>query len=375
MFKFIHSSDLHIGKPFGRFHEDLRVRLREARFLKIEKLARLARENDATHILLAGDTFDAETPAPNLLRQTIRAIGQESDIQWVILPGNHDSLSASEIWDRFRAERPENVSLALQDCPLYPCEGVIILPAPLPVRQPGRDLTEWMESAATPQAALRIGLAHGAVRGFGEGEQPLAVIPPDRAQRAGLDYLALGDWHGRVAVSTRCHYSGAPEADSFKGHRDACALLVELAAASAPPKVTEIATGNMQWHALNIDFRPGEDIAERLADTLPQARMRRNSLVQITAYGRLGLSERAHLLRCMDEVSPDFAAFEPRLDDLDLDHDTVDLDEIDATTGALRQTAETLLGEAGDPALSEADRKIAQAALARLYGYALDTQP
>ena len=42
------------------------------------------------------------------------------------------------------------------------------------------------------------------------------------------------------------------------------------------------------------------------------------------------------------------------------------LDQIDRA-GALRQAAEVLLAEAGDAALSQADRDIAQAALARLY--------
>ena len=31
MYKFIHTSDWHLGKPFGQFEDDLRGRLREAR--------------------------------------------------------------------------------------------------------------------------------------------------------------------------------------------------------------------------------------------------------------------------------------------------------------------------------------------------------
>lgn len=375
MFKFIHSSDLHVGKPFGRFDEDLRVRLREARFQKIAKLAQVARQNGATHVLLAGDTFDAETPSPGLLRQTIRAMAQEGDTHWVLLPGNHDSLAASEIWDRFRLECPDNVTLAIEDRPLNISDKAFILPAPLPVRHPGRDLTEWMETADTPSGTVRIGLAHGAIHGFGEGDQSLALIPPDRPARAGLDYLALGDWHGRIEVSARCHYCGAPEADSFKGHRNACALLVEIATPGAPPSVREMDTGDIEWRALDVDFRPGDGLAERLDDILPAPRQRRNTLMQITVRGRLGLSERSQLVREIHDVTPDFATFEARLDGLDLDHDTVDLDEIDATTGALRQTAETLLAEAADNSLPDAERKTAQAALARLYGYALDARP
>jgi DNA repair exonuclease SbcCD nuclease subunit len=67
MFRFLHSSDLHIGKRFGNIaDEDLRGRLREARHGAIDRLAEQARSNGAAVILLAGDTFDTETPAPTI---------------------------------------------------------------------------------------------------------------------------------------------------------------------------------------------------------------------------------------------------------------------------------------------------------------------
>ncbi|KKC25435.1 hypothetical protein WP12_14455 [Sphingomonas sp. SRS2] len=56
--KFIHSSDLHLGKRFGNFSADLPGRLREARHAVLSKLAEHARANGADTILLAGDTSD-----------------------------------------------------------------------------------------------------------------------------------------------------------------------------------------------------------------------------------------------------------------------------------------------------------------------------
>ena len=66
MIRFLHSSDLHLGKPFGSFPEDVRGRLRQARQEAVGKLAEAARAGRATHVLLAGDSFDAETPYPRL---------------------------------------------------------------------------------------------------------------------------------------------------------------------------------------------------------------------------------------------------------------------------------------------------------------------
>lgn len=94
-FRFLHSSDLHLGRAFGGYPEGIRHRLREARHGAIARLAQAARAGGAGVVLLAGDTFDAETPAPETLRQALRAMGEEGDLTWVLLPGNHDSLVPS----------------------------------------------------------------------------------------------------------------------------------------------------------------------------------------------------------------------------------------------------------------------------------------
>jgi DNA repair exonuclease SbcCD nuclease subunit len=67
MFRFLHSSDLHLGRAFGGYPEVIRHRLREARHSAIARLAKAARDGGAGMVLLAGDTFDAETPAPETL--------------------------------------------------------------------------------------------------------------------------------------------------------------------------------------------------------------------------------------------------------------------------------------------------------------------
>ncbi|MGO7733793.1 DNA repair exonuclease, partial [Rhizobium johnstonii] len=76
--------------------------------------------------------------------------------------------------------------------------------------------TEWMTGAATPDGSIRMGLAHGPIQEFAEDATATNVIAPNRAALAGLDYMALGDWHGSVATDPRTHYSGAPEPERFK---------------------------------------------------------------------------------------------------------------------------------------------------------------
>ena len=233
MFRFIHSSDLHLGKRFGNFSGDLPSRLREARHAVLSRLAQHAREQGVTTILLAGDTFDTETPAPDVRRQALAEMRRHAPIRWVILPGNHDSLQATQLWSALKTESPENVLLAVDARPLALAEGVFLLPAPCTTRRPGRDLTEWMDKEATPEGAIRIGLAHGPIQSFSEDSAATDVIAPDRARRAGLDYMALGDWHGALEIDARTRYSGAPEPDRFKHDRAGEALLVRIAERSA----------------------------------------------------------------------------------------------------------------------------------------------
>lgn len=246
MIRFVHTSDLHLGKRFGQMPEELRGRLTEARHGSIERLIALARSRNADVILVAGDVFDTETPSMGTVRQALQAMGEDPSVRWLLMPGNHDSLSAGELWNEVARARPDNVALALTPEPVELSAGAVLLPAPCTTRRPGRDLTEWMAAANTPSDTVRIGLAHGAVQSFGE-EGATDVIAPDRAERAGLDYLALGDWHGQIRITDRTWYSGAPEPDRFKHNATGSALVVTVEGPGAVPDVTPLETGKFHW--------------------------------------------------------------------------------------------------------------------------------
>lgn len=361
-FTFLHSSDLHLGRAFGGYPEGIRHRLREARHGAIGRLATAARAGGATVVLLAGDTFDAETPAPDTLRQALRAMGDERDLTWVLLPGNHDSLAASELWRRVAQNGPPNLRALTSPEPFEVAPGHWIIPAPCTQRRPGRDLTEAL-SAATPEGARRIGFAHGAIIDFSGEEGTLGIIPPDRAARSGLSYLALGDWHGQIEVSPSTWYSGTPEPDGFKHDAPGSALLVRLAVGS--PQVTPVETGQFRWTRPSIDLLPGDDPSGRLTAILPTSRVR-DHLLRIAVTGRLPLAARTALEAQLERYAPDFGWFSADLSGLAVEALPEDLDQIDRA-GALRQAADTLLSEVDDVTLSQSDRDIAATALARLY--------
>ena len=141
-FRFIHSSDLHLGRRFGNFPEDIRGRLVEARHVAIVGLSAAAQEHEAGHVVIAGDLFDTETPSDQVSRQALAAMNAAQNIQWWIIPGNHDSLSAEALWDRVRAKSPGNVHVVDAAVPVEIASGVVLLLSPVPSRFPGRDATD-----------------------------------------------------------------------------------------------------------------------------------------------------------------------------------------------------------------------------------------
>ena len=369
-FRFLHTADLHLGRRFGGLPEDLRGRLVEARHAILPRLAETAAGFGAGHVLMAGDTFDSETPSDPVWRQALVAMGAAQDLHWWIIPGNHDSLAAETLWARLAEHAPPNVHLLAEPRPVQIAPGVMLLPCPLPRRYPGRDLTAWLAGAETPPSTLRIGLAHGAIRDFSaEGEAP-GIIPPDRAQTARLDYLALGDWHGQIAVNPQTHYPGTPERDGpHPDARGAC-LGVSLPAPGALPVVQRLETGRFRWTEEGLALLPGQDAAAALASLLPADRpARRDQLLRLRASGRATLSERAALTAAAAQAAPDFALLDLDLTALATEVEAADLDQIDRPGGALRLAADRLRAAAVDPARAEAERRISAAALNRLYGY------
>lgn len=368
-FRFIHSSDLHLGRRFGNYPEDLRGRLAEARHAALDSLASAARDHGAGHVLIAGDLFDTETPSDRVWRQALASMAEAKNVNWWIIPGNHDSLAAEALWDPVRAQRPDNVHFRDAAEPVEIAPGAMLLPSPVPSRFPGRDATEWMPGCATPDGSLRIGLAHGGIVTFGSEDDGAETIPPDRATSGGLDYLALGDWHGFKRVGDRTFYSGSPERDRFKHQGRGVCLAVTIPGPGTAPEVAEIATGRFGWHDIPLQLTPGENASDSLAGALPEdGPGRRDTLVRVRASGWIRLPQRVELARAAEAAAPEFGYFELNDAELKTECAPEDLDDI-APGGALRMAAETLHGDAENAAMSEEDRAIAAAALRRLHGY------
>jgi DNA repair exonuclease SbcCD nuclease subunit len=370
--RFIHTADWQLGKPFANFAPQLAGELAAARLAAIARIAAIARDQGARHVLVAGDVFDSDRLDMVTVRRALEHLKDESDITWLLLPGNHDPARTSGIWERIaRIGLPVNVAALVEVSPCHLLPGAVVLPAPLTSKNPGRDPTEWMTGAETAAGLARVGLAHGSVQGFSSEGESSVNIARDRAATARLQYLALGDWHGHKCIDARTWYSGTPEPDRFPDNAPGFVLSVTIEGNGVAHAVP-VPSRQFTWAKTEASLSGSSDIAglDRILEGLAPS-MLRHLLVRLKLTGSLTLSGEAELLRWREDA-------EGRLRHLDIDarhlvvsataHDL----EIFGSDGALRETANNLAALAGDA--RQSDSLIARLALQKLFALAAEVR-
>lgn len=301
MIRFIHTADWQIGKPFAAMKE-VAAQLRAARLDAIDALAAQARARGIVHVLVAGDVYDGENLARPTMLAPLERMRQATGIRWWLIPGNHDPHRAGGIWERVIAGGlPDNVRFCGVTEPLEMEAGVWLLPAPLMAKHTARDSTDWMDTAETPAGSIRIGLAHGSIRDFGQRQESPNVIDPARVGSARLDWLALGDWHGIKRIGPRIWYPGTPEPDAFREARTGRALSVSIAGAGALPDVEEITTGHHDWQEIEVQLSDSASITD-LADRLG-SEVGSRSIVRLKLIGAVSPGDLARLDHVRDVLA------------------------------------------------------------------------
>ncbi len=267
MVRLVHTADWQIGKGYGNVAEEAACRLRQARIGAVDRVGVAAREFDAAYVVVAGDLWDSPTLPMETVHECFHAIGRVRR-PVLVIPGNHDHGGSDGIWHRPEVQESQqryapNLRLLAQPEPVL-LPDLVVLPCPLLRRHSATDSTAWLRSFpwdTLPTDRPRLVLAHGSVTNFGERVQH-NVIDPDQLPTAALDYIALGDWHGRKQVGPKAWYCGTPEPDCFDkdgSGRRSQVLLVEVERGQTP-RVTPHSTGHFHWHHLETELSGAEDL-------------------------------------------------------------------------------------------------------------------
>lgn len=339
--RFIHTADLQIGKAFGQFPAEVASVLRAARLETLKRVAQFAKDCSVDAVLVAGDCFDDIAVSDETLRRFKVAL-EPFDGRWILLPGNHDPAIAESPWSRLkRLVLSENVTIADEQKPIEVAGKAVVLPAPLRRRRDAADQTAWFDQAEAADRLVRIGLAHGSVREFlPEGSEAANPVALDRVETAGLDYLALGDWHGCLQVSQRAWYAGTPEPDRFRTNEPGFVLDVTIDGRGVLPKVERVPVAKHRWVDKSVEVAPGgggelsrglEGLGEELS----------NLVLRLRIQGTIDLATRA----AMEEALADLRARTLHViaedDQVVVEPSDDDLDSID-TAGFVRAAMERL---------------------------------
>lgn len=262
----------------------------EARRLRFEAAARvveLAHRLAVDLVVLAGDTFDSPDLDQELFEQGLELLEGFAPLPVALLPGNHDPLVEGGLWQRqaWRRVGGHLRVLAQAEQEVAVREDLVLYPCPPRQRLSRRDPTAWIPARAPGDRRTRIGVAHGALSTLGVASN--FPIDSSRAERAGLDYLALGDWHG-LSLHGRTAYPGTIEPTGFGEQRPGHVLLVEIEpGSSAPPRLEPFAVGRLEWRQLRATLCHPSDVEairrELLAGVEPGALVARLRLCLETA--------------------------------------------------------------------------------------------
>lgn len=354
MTHFLHTADWQIGRQYGQFESDDAALLAEARFDVVARIAALAVERRVDAVLVAGDVFDTQGVSDRTIRRLFGAMAAFTG-PWVMIAGNHDAALADSVWTRAMQLGciPATVHVPLRTGVVdLPALNLAVLAAPLTQRHTYDDVTQAFDTLETEPGRVRVGLAHGSVAGrLPDTIDATNPIAPDRAARARLDYLALGDWHGCLSIDPHTWYAGTPEQDRFRGNEPGYVLDVRIDAPGATPVVERVATGKYRWSAWSETVSLPTD-AQALADRL--AALRADDVLRLDVQGHVNMETWDALQRAVDQAAAQVRALLPDWSGLKLEPDQADLAELGASgyVGEVAAQLQALQGDAEQAAVA-----------------------
>lgn len=354
MTHFLHTADWQIGRQYGQFETDDAAILAEARFDVVARIAALAAERRVDAVLVAGDVFDTQGVSDRTIRRLFAAMAAYAG-PWVMIAGNHDAALADSVWSRAAQLGciPANVHMPTRIGVVdLPAINLAVLAAPLTQRHTYDDVTQSFDTLDTEAGRVRVGLAHGSVAGrLPDTIDSTNPIAPDRAARARLDYLALGDWHGCLSIDEHTWYAGTPEQDRFRGNEPGYVLDVQIDAPGAAPVVERIAVGKYRWSAWTETISLPTD-AQALAERL--AALRADEVLRLDVQGHVNMETFDVLQRAVDQAAAQVRALLPDLSGLRLEPDQADLAELGASgyVGEVAAQLQTLQDEGEQAAVA-----------------------
>lgn len=219
---FIHTGDLHLGRPFRRLGS-LGKELRRVQFETLRRTVDMVRQSRSGFLVIAGDLFDSNSVSTRLVRDVLECLASIAPVPVYILPGTHDVLDSGSVYRTVMdpAGLPPNVTVIPEEpCELRPVPDVGVFAAANTTKKGGdRPLRRLSSLASESQVKYKVAALHASVNVPGlsiHPDEPLVSF--EDISSSPFDYVAMGHWHKRQDWSrgkTRAFYCGSPETLEF----------------------------------------------------------------------------------------------------------------------------------------------------------------
>jgi len=318
MVKILHTADIHLGAKFlglGSNGDSQREQLRTT----FRNIIAAAIDEGVNIVLIAGDLFNTNQQPQRNIDLVIEQFSllRSSNIPVCLIPGTHDSYDSSSIYKKVDFEgkcsnlkvfTDENISF--QE---YPNLDLTVYGKPnLSTRSYTSPLIGLRRS--TP-SKFHVAMAHGSFYIPEKTSEDDHVFRIEEIKESGMDYLALGHWHGMKSCSEKppAWYSGPPEwipGQTAKGG----VLLVNLSGAGGVEVVPKM-LGLRDYDEIEIDMSAMQNLTTlkaRISDGANQNLIRKVTFKGLRDAGLIvnpeelenDLGEKFFHLSAMDESHP-----------------------------------------------------------------------
>lgn len=241
--KFIHTGDIHLDSKSN--HKAVKT--------TFSRMADYAAENSVRAILIAGDLFDGDKPAENILAFVRSVIASHTGVDFIYLPGNHDR-KLSEVFNM------PNFFTFGDSWSSYSYDNVLISGIVLDTD----NSEEYYSTLDLPFDKVNVVMLHGQV---GESVNIAKIVNHN------IDYLALGHvhYHSDGVIDERGNYAycGCPEPRGFDDCGEEKGFVLLDVAESGKVTSSFVDFSERKYHEITVDVSDCEtlnDIVQKCTD-------------------------------------------------------------------------------------------------------------
>jgi DNA repair exonuclease SbcCD nuclease subunit len=306
--KILHTSDLQLDAPFtflGEKGQHHRQQLLET----FNAIVDIAGGEGYDMLLIAGDLFDSNRPLQSTLDHVSSTLARLA-IPVCIIPGNHDCYNEKSIYRR--ADFPPNVTIFTDEITRVEFSDLNCTVYGNAITQKDSKESPLKNIQAKEGQGWQVALAHGNLV-VGATKNPPRPITLEEIADSGMDYIALGDWHGFADYSqgtVRATYSGSPEPMAFNQEQAGYVADVTLEDGRVEVEKRRVGRFHTRREEINVTGRDQAALEALLMEHEDPDLMLEVDLIGLHEIGTLidpvdlekVLSDRVYALRIQDQA-------------------------------------------------------------------------